>query len=41
MILAERHIIKETDNRFAELDNLCYLSKNLYNAGYNPWYNCS
>lgn len=33
MILAERHIIKETDNRFAELDNLCYLSKNLYNAG--------
>lgn len=33
MILTERHIIKETDNRFAELDNLCYLSKNLYNAG--------
>lgn len=33
MILTERHIIKETDNRFTELDNLCFLSKNLYNAG--------
>ena len=32
MILTERHIIKPSDRRYKELDNLCFLSKNLYNA---------
>ena len=32
MILAERHIIKKQSFRFKALDNLCFLSKNLYNA---------
>ncbi len=32
MQLVERHIIKKTDARFAKLDNLCFRSKNLYNA---------
>lgn len=33
MILTERHIIRESDVRYKDLDNLCFLSKNLYNAG--------
>lgn len=33
MILTERHIIKGSDERFKELDYICFLSKNLYNAG--------
>jgi len=33
MNLTEQHIIKKSDPRFKELDNLCFLSKNLYNAG--------
>lgn len=32
MQLVERHIIKKTTNGFKELDHLCFLSKNLYNA---------
>ena len=32
MILIEKQIIKSSDNRYKELDNLCFLSKNLYNA---------
>ena len=32
MILAERHIIKRSHVHFQELDNVCFLSKNLYNA---------
>lgn len=32
MQLVERHIIKRSDDRFAKLDNLCFRSKNLYNA---------
>ena len=32
MILAERHIIKKSDIRFEELQSICKLSKNLYNA---------
>ena len=33
MRLVEQHIIKKTDSRFEKLDNLCFLSKNLYNSG--------
>ena len=32
MILTERHIIKKTNPLYSELDNLCFLSKNLYNS---------
>lgn len=32
MILTEKHIIKDTDSLYKELDRLCFLSKNLYNA---------
>lgn len=32
MQLAERHIIKSTEERFDELDNLAWQSKNLYNS---------
>ena len=32
MILSERHIIKNSE-LFNELDNMCFLSKNLYNKG--------
>lgn len=32
MILSERHIIKNLE-LFNELDNMCFLSKNLYNKG--------
>ena len=32
MVLVERQIVKEKDYRYKELDNLCLLSKNLYNA---------
>lgn len=32
MNLVERHIIKKSDTRYKELDNICFLSKNLYNA---------
>lgn len=36
MQLVERHIIKKTNKYYKELDNLCFLSKNLYNiANYN------
>lgn len=31
MILTERHIIKKSNSLYNELDNLCFLSKNLYN----------
>lgn len=33
MHLTERHFIKKSDQCYAELDNVCFLSKNLYNAG--------
>ncbi|MGE5658918.1 MAG: RNA-guided endonuclease InsQ/TnpB family protein [Actinomycetota bacterium] len=33
MQLIERHIIKATEHRFAEIDELAFKSKNLYNAG--------
>lgn len=32
MILSERHIIKQTNIYYETLDNLCFLSKNLYNS---------
>jgi len=32
MQLAERHIIKSTEHRFAPIDQLAFQSKNLYNA---------
>ena len=32
MILSERHIIKKTNSLYSELDNLCLLSKNIYNS---------
>ncbi|NJK70334.1 MAG: transposase, partial [Microcoleus sp. SU_5_3] len=32
MQLAERHIIKSTEHRFAQIDGLAFQSKNLYNA---------
>ena len=32
MELTERHIIKSTEHRFAEIDRLAFKSKNLYNA---------
>ena len=32
MILTERHIIKQSNKFYNELDNLCFLSKNLYNS---------
>lgn len=32
MILVERHIFKDSHKDYKELDNLCFLSKNLYNA---------
>lgn len=32
MILVERHIIKRNSLEYNELDNLCFLSKNLYNT---------
>ena len=32
MILTERHIISKSDKRWQRLDELCYLSKNLYNS---------
>jgi putative transposase len=32
MQLAERHIIKSTEHRFALIDGLAFQSKNLYNA---------
>ncbi|NJK69167.1 MAG: hypothetical protein HC941_23980, partial [Microcoleus sp. SU_5_3] len=32
MRLAERHIIKSTEPRFAQIDALAFQSKNLYNA---------
>ncbi len=32
MILTERHIIKKNDYRFEDLQNICKLSKNLYNV---------
>ena len=32
MILTERHIIKQSNLIYNELDNLCFLSKNLYNS---------
>ncbi|MEG4344654.1 hypothetical protein QUB70_15350 [Microcoleus sp. A003_D6] len=32
MQLTERHIIKSTEHRFAQIDELAFKSKNLYNA---------
>ena len=32
MILVEKHIIKNNSFEYNELDNLCFLSKNLYNT---------
>lgn len=32
MIQVERHIIKKSNKEFETLDNLCFLSKNLYNS---------
>lgn len=32
MKIVERHIIKKTNPNFKEIDNLCFLSKNLYNV---------
>lgn len=32
MILTERHIIKPSNSLYKELDDLCFLSKNLYNS---------
>ena len=32
MQLTERHIIKSTERRFAQIDELAFKSKNLYNA---------
>ena len=32
MQLVEKHIIKHNSEMFAEVDKLCFLSKNLYNA---------
>jgi|GEM_PF-1798477 hypothetical protein len=32
MQLTEKHIIKSTDSRFAQIDKLALASKNLYNA---------
>lgn len=32
MILTEKHVIKKSNKRFKELDDLCFLSKNLYNS---------
>lgn len=32
MILTEKHIIKKSSTLYDELDNLCFLSKNIYNA---------
>ena len=33
MKLTEQHIIKKSHPNFKEIDNLCFLSKNLYNSG--------
>ena len=32
MQLAQRHIIKSTEHRFTQIDELAFKSKNLYNA---------
>ena len=32
MVLVEKHIIKPKHKNYNELDNLCFLSKNLYNS---------
>ena len=32
MILTEKHVIKKSNKKFKELDDLCFLSKNLYNS---------
>jgi putative transposase len=32
MILVEKHIIKKSDKRWKSLDDICFLSKNLYNS---------
>jgi putative transposase len=32
MQLTERHVIKSTEHRFAQIDSLAFKSKNLYNA---------
>jgi len=32
MKIVERHIIKKSDKRWESLDNICFLSKNLYNS---------
>jgi len=32
MQLVEKHVIKSSHKYYQEIDNLCFLSKNLYNA---------
>ena len=32
MILVEKHVVKESDSRYAIIDEAAYKSKNLYNA---------
>ena len=32
MKLVERHIINKSDKRWKSLDDICFLSKNLYNS---------
>jgi len=32
MRIVERHIIKKSDKRWKHIDNICFLSKNLYNS---------
>lgn len=32
MLLVEQHIVKRTDERYKQIDRVCFLSKNLYNA---------
>ena len=32
MRLVEKHIIKKTDKKWKSLDDICFLSKNLYNS---------
>ena len=33
MVQVERHIVGRSDSRYARIDHVCWLSKNLYNAG--------
>lgn len=33
MVQVERHIVRRGDHRYGRIDHVCWLSKNLYNAG--------